>query len=171
MKYQFVPTFILCGLAWITRATINLYKHNYWDPQTALDYAAVIVFSFALLLLAVSLGDLYRRHPLPDSRKQQIWRAGMFLAIAAATVVGIENFVEDWLDVDGIGFLFPVGMLALFLGLLIAGMTAFFLPEIRRRLSWALLVIGFGVASIEVGGGFLTGAVFLVLPGWLRVEG
>jgi hypothetical protein len=29
-------------------------------------------------------------------------------------VVGIENFVEDWFDVDGLGFLFPIGMLRFF---------------------------------------------------------
>jgi hypothetical protein len=46
--------------------------------------------------------------------------------------------------------------------------TAFFLHKIRQRLGWALLVIGFGIASIEAGGGFLAGAVFpalLILPG------
>jgi hypothetical protein len=66
--------FITAGLAWIGRAILGvIFRPDYWDPHTAIDYSAIALMSLALILLAVSVGTpsiwLHRRPDhQPDKR-------------------------------------------------------------------------------------------------------
>ncbi len=47
----------------------------------------------------------------------------MVICVSAFTV-GLSNFIEDAVGVKALGLLFPIGMVILLIGLLIAGISA-----------------------------------------------
>ena len=162
------PALIAAGLAWLARATIGLYKPDYWSPRTPLDYAAVVGTSLALLLLAVGLWGFYLQNPVSPGRAQTIWRMGIVVACISALTIGLSNFIEDALNVNGLGYVWVIGILALTAGLLIAGLSALWVKEFSRWVGGLLIVCVIGLLFTEANGQFGLG---LALPALGIVKG
>lgn len=154
---------LAAGLAWLARATIGLYRPDYWSPRTTLDYAAVVGTSAALILMALGARGFYQHHPAPPSRAQTAWRVGIPITCISAFTVGVSNFIEDALNVKGLGIVWVIGILALLAGLLISGISAFWLPSFSRWVGILFLVCALGLLFTESNGWFGLGLALLGL--------
>jgi hypothetical protein len=157
------PALIAAGLAWLTRAVIGLYRPDYWSPRTPLDYAAVVDTSLALLLLAVGVWGFYLHNPMSPGRAQTVWRLGIAVTCVSAFTIGVSNFIEDALNVKGLGYVWVIGILALLAGLLIAGLSAFWVQGFSRWVGVLFLVCAVGLLFTEANGQFGLGLALLVL--------
>ncbi|MGQ0605029.1 MAG: hypothetical protein ACT4QE_25395 [Anaerolineales bacterium] len=153
----------LAGLAWLARAVIALYGPDYWSPRTPLDYAAVVGTSLGLILLALGLWGFYQHNPAPPSRAQTVWRVGVWLACASAFIVGVSNFIEDALNVKGLGYVWAFGILTLTAGLLVAGVSAFWVQGFSRWVGVLFIVCALGLLFAESNGWFGLGLALLAL--------
>jgi hypothetical protein len=96
------------------RAALNLTGEvAYWRPVTAVDYAAVALTSALLILVAAALVTLIRpgqpevaRHPVAG----RVWPWSLRVAAGGAAAAGIANFIEDWMRVPSLGYVFATGM-------------------------------------------------------------
>jgi hypothetical protein len=154
---------IIAGLAWLVRAVIALHGPDYWSPRTPLDYAAVVGTSVALLLTAVGMWGFYHRHPAPPSRAQTVWRMGIAVTCVSALTVGVSNLIEDALNVKGLGVVWAIGIVALLVGLLIAGISAFWVPGFSRWVSILFLLCALGLLFTEANGQLGLGLGLLAL--------
>ncbi len=157
------PALIMAGLAWLARAVIALYGPDYWSPRTPLDYAAVVGTSVALVLMAVGLWGFYQHHSAPPSRAQTVWRIGVAVVCISALTVSISNFIEDALGVKALGGVWVIGILALPAGLLIAGISAFWVKDFSRWVGIFFLVCAVGLLFTEWNGLFGLGLALLAL--------
>lgn len=157
------PALSLAGLAWLARAVIGLYRPDYWSPRTPLDYTAVVGTSLALILTAVGLWDFYRQHPAPPGRAQVVWRVSLALTCLSALTIGLSNSIEDAFGVKELGNVWVIGSLALFAGLLTAGLSAFWLPGALRWAGVLFLACALGLLFTEWNGQFGTGLALLAL--------
>lgn len=153
----------LAGLTWLARAFIALYGPDYWSPRTPLDYAAVIVTSVALMLTAVGVWGFYQHNPAPSSRAQTIWRIGIAITCVSAFTVGVSNFIEDALNVKGLGIVWVIGIIALLVGLLIAGVSAFWIKSFSPWVGVLFIVCALGLLFTEANGQFGMGLALLAL--------
>lgn len=160
---RFRPIILTAGLVWLIRAVIGLINPDYWNPRTPLDYAAVIGTSTALILTALGIWGFYRDHPAPSSRAQNVWRWSIFLICVASFTIGISNFIEDALHVEGLGYVWVIGTLALTAGLLSAGISAFWLHGFSRWVGVLFLLVTLGLLFTEMNGQFGTGLAFVAL--------
>lgn len=154
---------IAAGLACLARAVIGLYEPDYWSPRTPLDYAAVVGTSLALALLALGVWGFYAQHPAPPSRAQIVWRIGVAVTCVSALTVGLSNFIEDAVGVKALGVLFPIGMVTLLVGLLSAGLSAFWVKEFQPWVGGLFWMGAIGILYIERGGLFGLGLALLAL--------
>ena len=159
------PTLIGAGIAWLIRGVIAFYDPNYWSPRTSLDYAAVLVTSLALFLMAVGIWGFYLQNPAPASRAQMAWRIGITITCVAALTISVSNFVEDALGVRLLGSVWVTGIVALLIGLLVAGFSALWLNGFSRWVGSLFLVCAAGLLLMESGGMFGIGLALLVLSG------
>jgi len=157
------PALILAGLVWLARAVLALYGPDYWSPRTPLDYAAVVGTSVALILTAVGVWGFYQHHPVPPSRAQTVWRVGIIATCVSALTVGISNFLEDALIVSGLGYVWAFGILTLTAGLLMAGVSAFWVLGFSRWVGFLFLVCAIGLLFTESNGWFGLGLALLAL--------
>jgi hypothetical protein len=154
------------GLVWIGRAVLELvFQPEYWSPQTAVDYTAVISFTLALYLLAISLWLIHRERQLGDHFSKWLWLGGIWLACFGAVVAGSANFIEDWLAIKAFGELFVVGGLTLAVGFLLTGISLFWANDLPRWLGWLFISCIFGLSD---GGGFWMGFVLIFLAVWRK---
>lgn len=157
------PALIAAGLAWLMRAVIGLYKPDYWSPRTPLDYTAVVGTSLALLLLAVGLWGFYLQNPVSPGRAQTIWRVGIAVTCVSALTISVSNFIEDALNVNGLGYVWVVGILALTTGLLIAGLSALYVKDFSWWVGGLFIACALGLLFTEAHGQFGLGLALLVL--------
>jgi len=153
----------LAGLAWLARAVIALYRPDYWSPRAPLDYAAVIGTSVALILTAVGVWGFYQYHLVPPSRAQTVWRVGIFATCLSALTIGVSNFLEDALRFKALGNVWVVGALALFIGLLLAGISAFWIKSFPPWVGGLFVICALGLFFTEANGQFGTGLALLAL--------
>ena len=158
-------TLIGAGIAWLVRGVIAFYGPDYWSPHTPLDYAAVLVTSLALFLMAVGIWGFYLHNPAPASRAQMAWRIGVTVTCAAALTISVSNFTEDALGVSSLGYVWVIGILALLAGLLVAGFSALWVNDLSRWVGSMFLVCAAGLLLMESGGMFGMGVALLVLSG------
>lgn len=134
---------------WIGRAFFEVFFHpQYWNPQTAVDYAAVISFTLALYLLALGLWFIHRERQQTQHISEWLWLAGIGLACFGAVTAGSANFLEDWLAVNAFGDLFVVGGLTLAVGLFLMGISLFWANDLPRRLGLLFISCIFGLADL-----------------------
>lgn len=159
----FPPALLAAGIAWIVRAGIGLYNPDYWNPRTPLDYAAAIGTSTALVLTVPGIWGVYRHHPAPSGCSYSVWRWSIYIACISALTLGISNFIEDAFHVEGLGYVWVVGILALTAGLLIAGLSAFWLHGFSRWVGVLFLIAALGLLFTETNGWFGVGVAFIAL--------
>ena len=161
--YWHTPALMAAGLAWLMRAVIGLFGPDYWSPRTPLDYAAVVGTSVALVLTAVGVWGFYQHHPVGPSRAQTVWRIGIVVACVSALTIGVSNFLEDALSVKGLGGVWVIGILSLLAGLLIAGLSAFWIKEFSRWVGALFFICAIGLLFTETNGQFGLGLAMLAL--------
>lgn len=157
------PALVAAGCAWLVRGVIALYGPDYWSPRTPLDYAAVVGTSLALILTALGVWGFYQQHPATPSRAQTVWRVGIMATCVSALTVGISNFIEDALNVNGLGDVWAFGILTLTAGLISAGVSAFWVKDFSRRVGILFLVCAVGLIFTERNGLFGLGLALLAL--------
>ena len=120
------------AVACAARAALNLTGEvAYWRPVTTVDYAAVALTSALLILVAATLITLIRpgrpdvaRHPVAG----RAWPWSLKAAAAGAAAAGVANFVEDWMRVSALGYVFAVGMPLAAAGALVAAVSRLLAP-------------------------------------------
>jgi hypothetical protein len=159
------PVLMLAGLVAFGRGLIEQYHPDYWNPRTALDYAAVDGTSLMLLPLALGLWGFFQQHPVSSSRVATVWRAGMITSCLSAVAIGVSNFVEDALGIKRLGIVWVVGILVLLASLLVAGFSAFWVQGLPRWTGVLLLIGAIGLLFTASVGWFGLGLALLAL-GW-----
>lgn len=138
---------LLTGIAWAATSLIQLAQPQYWDPVTALDWAAVWTYSAAWLLFAPSILLLGR---LSSSR---VVVAIAIVCAVGAVVVGSANALEDGFGVEGAGGWYAVGFLWAWLSLVPLAMAQWYARETAR--SRLTIVLFLGIALFTLGGGLI----------------
>lgn len=156
MRGLFRTVAAVTGGLWIAYAAVRLAGPAYWAPVTPVDHLAVVLFSAAMLSLALSLWPLGTSLP---------GRLSARAASAAAVTNGVANFLEDWIGLREFGgvWVLSAGAFALALGAL--AVSQIWSATRVYALVAALTVLG--LVFIERGGAALIGAVWLaVAAGW-----
>ena len=147
------------GVAWAASSLLLLASPTYWEPATILDWAAVLAYTVAWLLLAPSVVLVSR---LAEARRAHL--VGAAIAVAAV-VAGIANIVEDGLGVAGASEWYVYGILIATV-LLVPFAYLFARERALRLAAFALaLFIGIGFTAAGIGG-----LVVLVLFGALALR-
>ena len=81
----------------------------------------------------------------------------------SALTIGISNFLEDALSVKGLGDVWVIGILSLTAGVLIAGLSAFWIKGFSRWVGALFLVCAIGLLFTETNGQFGLGLALLTL--------
>jgi len=86
---------IIGGLVWIVRAGVDVvFQPNYWEPQTMVDYTAVVGTSLALLLLAIGVWTIHLKQQLQIKWRNWLWRVGIILACGGALVAASPTLAK-----------------------------------------------------------------------------
>jgi MFS family permease len=152
--------FLAAAALSLANAAIGLADTNSDDPQSVSDYAAVLVFSAALIGAAIALAFLRQLRAAPFRSAASI---GLAVAATGAALAGVGNFVEDGLGVSAFGFLFALGGLALIIGLFAAATMALTTAPPWRWVGIALVLLAVGIAVGEEPGFALVALMWLVL--------
>lgn len=160
---RYNPVLVFAGLAAFGRGLLALYQPDYWNPRTALDYTAVAGTSLMRLLLGLGLWGFFRQYPVSSSRAAFIYRAGIVASCISATVIGVSNFLEDALGIQGLGDVWVSGILVLTTGLLVSGLSAFRVQGLPRLTGVLLLMSAVGLLFWNSGGLFGLGLALLIL--------
>lgn len=134
----------LTALAVGLRGALDLTGEvRYWNPQTSLDYAAVVLASLAFLLLGstlLAIGQDWKSSTIKTGRMARFSRFAISVAAVAAAVVSASNFLEDYLRLRWFGATFIAGSLILF-GAMLATTVARFAAHPRKETAEAFLLL------------------------------
>ncbi len=149
------------GIAWAVRSLLEYAHPDYWDPVTALDWAAIWLFSAALLLLAPAVLLMSRLAPHPPVT------AVARVVAAGAVVAGVANGLEDGLGVNWLGIFYVAGILVA--GLALLPLAVAFRRAGSVRLGWLTAALFLGILTFTLGGGLIVLVAFAslaVAPQW-----
>ena len=150
------------GLVWLLRAGLAVvFRPDYWNPRTSVDDTAVAGTSLALILLALGVWSIRLKQRPQGHWRLWLWRVGVAAACGGALVAGIANFGEDWIAIKSLGIFFVIGSLAMFIGLLLAGISAIGAAGVTRWTGWLLVACAIGWGSVDLGGGFVVGIALI----------
>lgn len=149
--------FFLGGIIWLLRTFIeNQFQPALGNPQSTLDYVAIVFISLSFIMLAIGLWLLYRNRKSIEGLTRIAWIIGIGIAIVSALVIAVATFAEYGLGIEFFAnFAFVVN--GLIIGLVIAGFSAIRPVDIPRISGWLLLACAMGIFFPEQGGGFLIG--------------
>jgi len=157
------PVLILGGVVWIIRAGLEVVvQPAYWNPQTPVDYAAVAGTSIALFLLALGVWSIHRNRKPQGRLSKWIWYVGVILVCGGAIVTGFANFFEDWMGIKAFGTFYTLNI-AVFVGLVLAGIGAIRATDVSRWTGWLLIACALGLGTPDTGGGFIVGTSLILL--------
>lgn len=152
---------LLTGLAWATRSTMEFASPDYWEPVTTLDWASIWLYSIAWLLMAPSVLLIARLAPT---------RSVVVVAVIAsigAVMAGGANAVEDGLGVSSMGTWYVIGFMAGWLALPVLALAL--VRAHRVRLAGLVLAVFGGIVLLNIGGGLIVlGALgsIAIVPDW-----
>jgi len=149
--------FIITGVAWIARGIVAMAAPDYYAPVTAIDYAAVGLFSLALMIAAAALALLRRS----AARVHRAARAALLGAAIGGIVAGVANFGEDWLGLSLLTWVYIGGVLVFYFGMGAAGVA---LIARNRDLRWigALLIVPLPAGLLGQAAGFIIGGIAFI---------
>ena len=151
------------GMIWIGRAVLQLaFSPDYWNPHSAIDYVAIVGTSMGLFTLALGLWGVAMSQATFVQAKP-VWKFSITLVCISAVLAGTVNLIEDAFGLKSIGFLFPLAILALAVGLLMAGVAALRDRQMHRSIGWLILLCLVGLLTVEVGGGIIVGLSLVAL--------
>jgi hypothetical protein len=148
----------IAGAAWIAAGLVSFANPDYWSPVTAIDYAAVGLYSLALLTTAVALALLER---VDAVRAHALARVALVGSAIGGAVTGVANFGEDWLDLSQLSPVYVGGVMLFYLCMVAAGAV---LAARSRELRWvgALLIIPFPAPLLNQAIGFIIGGAAFI---------
>jgi hypothetical protein len=144
----------------LANAVIGFADTNSDDPQSVSDYAAVVLFSAALLAATAALVVLRRFLAGPSKSALSV---GLALAAAGAALAGAGNLIEDGLGISAFGLLFVLGGLVLVIGLLTAATIVVTTGAPWRWVGIGLVLLAVGFAVGEEPGFAIVAVTWLVL--------
>lgn len=141
--------FLATGVVWTARSFMEIIAHpHYWDPVSAIDWAAVWAYGLAWVLLAATLVGAAIR-----SGSGTAVRVIGGIAAATAVVTGVANGIEDGLGLTWISTVYVLGALAA-VGTMIVFAVALGLSG-RPRWLVAILLMVPGIVAMSFGFGVL----------------
>jgi hypothetical protein len=148
----------IAGVAWLAAGVVWFANPEYWSPVTAIDYAAVGLYSLALLTTAVALALLER---LDAVRTHALARVALLGSSIGGIVAGVANFGEDWLHLSPLSSVYVGGVVLFYLCMVAAGAV---LAARSRELRWlgALLIIPFPAPLLDQALGFIVGGAAFI---------
>ncbi|MDL2334580.1 MAG: hypothetical protein QFC55_00935 [Chloroflexota bacterium] len=152
-----VPTaalFVLTGVLWLAHGALIQAGADYLDPRQLIDFAAIYLFSAALLALAFAVPALGRL-----SSRRWAARVGLIGGIGSGTAA-VVNILEDGLNIEWMFLPFVVSALTVTVALLVLTL-AFALFEHGAYRLLAIVPLS-GLLGFQ---GLLGGA--LALAAWL----
>jgi peptidoglycan/LPS O-acetylase OafA/YrhL len=152
--------FLAAAALSLANVVIGFADTNSDDPQSVSDYAAVTLFSAALVGASAALAVL-RRLRAGSSRSAP--SVGLGVAAAGAALAGVGNLIEDGLGISAFGLLFALGGLVLVIGLLTAATMVLTTGWPLRWVGIGLVLLAVGFAIGEEPGFALVGVTWLVL--------
>jgi hypothetical protein len=158
-----MPALLAEAIFCFVRGAMVPLHPDYVSPQIPLDYAAVVGTSLLLLFLAIGLWGYYLYHPAPPNRAQYVWRFGIAISCLSAAIVAVSNFFEDALGFKELGIVWVYGVSALSLGMIVASISAFWVPGFPKWVGGLLLVSFVGLYLMNSGGLFILGLALLAL--------
>ena len=146
--------FVLTGLLWLVYGALIQLGANYLDPRHLIDFAAIYLFSGALLSLALAL-------PLLGRLGSRSWmeRVGLLGGIGSGSAA-VVNVLEDGLNIEWMFLPFVVSALVLAVALLLLTVGFAFFEQ-----GWARLLALVPVSGLIGAQGLAGGLVALVA--WL----
>ena len=129
------------------RSLLEFAHPDYWDPVTALDWAAVWLTSIGWILFALSILWLGRLAPT-----RSVIAASLVVA-AGAILTGAANVLEDGFGFKALGTFYVIGIMTA--GLMLPGLAWAFRSAHRPRLGWLSIALFVGILLTNVGGGVL----------------
>jgi hypothetical protein len=158
------------GLVWLADGLITReFAPTYWSATRFIDYAAVLVHTGGLLLLAISLAAIHQRQA---DVVGVFGRVAFLVAFVGAALAAIGDIAEDGLRIAAAGSLFMGGMVLLGAGLLlfgIASLRARTLSATQGMLLLLSLVVGYPLGGLWSSwfAAVLLGLVWIALGGFL----
>ncbi len=153
---------IAFGITWAVRSAIGLQDPQYYDPVTALDYAAVWTYSAALALSAGVVwltGWLARTHR-PSALSAMVVGAGLLVAAVA-------NAIEDGFGMKWVGTIYIVGAMVGGYGLFVLAGTLAYAGARFLAVAALTMILGFILLG-SVGGFFVLALSILFAERLLR---
>jgi hypothetical protein len=152
-----LATFATAGVIWVATGVVSLSDPAYYHPVTAIDYAAVGLYSLALWVTAVGL---YLLEKWAAVRAHTPARAGLMLGTLGGITASLANFGEDWLRLP-LGGVYVAGVVVFYLGMVVAGLV---LLARGRELRWigALLIVPFPAPLLGQAVGFMIGGAAFI---------
>lgn len=153
-----VAAFAAAGALWAARGVLATADPSYYAPVTVIDYAAVGLYSLALALTGIALVLLER---FDGVRAHRVARAGLFVGAIGGIVACFANFGEDWLGIAELSLVYVASAIALFLGIVLLGVS---LGTRSRKFRWigALLLVPVFAPLLGQAVGFTIGGVAFV---------
>ncbi len=138
---------------------VLLPEPAYYDPETLIDYAAVVSVAVLLVATGIALFLLWRDPPVA--------RGSLFLLFAGigGAAEGLGNLFEDAFDFEPAVWAFFGGGLVMMVSLLIAGIAALTVRSPRR---WSGLFLLLAVPGAMLGFGIvMMGTAWILLGLWI----
>ena len=154
--------FVIASSLILIRAVLELWDPVYWDPQTALDYAAAILTTLSWVVAGTAFIMWFR------ATAEQRVRWLLALAGIGLAVSGIGNLLEDVFDMNDLGeALFTNGGLVGAVAIVATAVLVLTVPGPIRWTSVILFVFLVGSVFPDDGGQFVMGVSLLALGLWL----
>lgn len=129
--------FASAGVAFTSRGIMDLGDPAFANPKSLFDYSAVIGTTAAMMLLGIGLALVTRGGGLKGRARSIVW-----VPIAALTLSGTANLLEDAFGVSALGIMFGIGNLFVVVGLLATGISAVIDRRNTGALRWLILALG-----------------------------
>jgi hypothetical protein len=157
--------FAVAGALWFADGVVMLSDPAYYHPVTAIDYAAVGLYSLALGATAVAL--FFFEH-WAAVRVHRAARAALLVGTIGGITASLANFGEDWLGLP-LGLVYVAGVILFYLGMVAAGLV---LVARGRELRWigALLIVPFPAPLLGQAAGFMIGGAAFIACAALLVR-
>jgi hypothetical protein len=149
---------LLTGVAWGARSVIGFAGPDYWEPETALDWASIWSYSIAWLLTAPAVLLIGRAVP-----SRSVLVAAIVTAVGAV-MAGAANGIEDGFGMSSLGTWYVVGFFVGAFGILAMALLLGRAKYVRlAQVCGAFFV---GVLLLPLGGGLIVLAVLA----WLAAQ-
>lgn len=142
-----LPLALLTGAAWLGHALVTTTGPTYYAPVNSLDYAAVILYTSGLVLLAASLWTV-------RAGAGRMSAAAASTAAGALFTAGVANLFEDGFGLP-LGWLYVAAVLVAIVALLALCVSLVRAGSHLKAILVAVTIVGLFLVSTWLGGAIL----------------